>query len=107
MHGEQSVEIFEAESLEVAEAEIAGVGDDGVDPAEMVERGSSDAARAIGRRHRIVTGERSAAGGADLCYYGVGETWRGFRAHAAHRISEIVHDHAAAAARDFLSIGSA
>ena len=57
-------------ALEQAMIEIR---DDSVDPAEMVERGCGDAARAIGRRHRIVTGERGAAGGADLRYYGVGE----------------------------------
>ena len=63
---EDDLEVLRRELRERLVAQDAGVVDDDVDASEAVDRGLDDRLAALGRRDRVVVGDRLAAGRLDL-----------------------------------------
>src|SRR5690606_36017006 len=99
---------LEVRRLELGEglvAQDAGVVDDDVDAAEVVDRGLDDRPAALGRGDRVVVGRGLTAGLADLLHGLVGHARA--RARAVGLPAEIVHDHLAAARGELQGVGLA
>ena len=90
MHVDHRLAVFDAHLVEDRVAQDAGIVDDAVDPAEMVDRRLDDLAGGDGFRDRLEVGDGRAAALLDLLDHFLGG--RGARARAVGGDAEIVDD---------------
>ncbi len=105
MHREVLREVLLVGLGRAGPADDAGVVDQHVETAEVLERGFDQGLRPRCGGHVAVVGDRLATGGDDLTGHRVGDS--GVRALPVHRTAEVVDHHAGASRREKERIGTA
>jgi hypothetical protein len=98
------VEILLAELAERAPADVAGVVDQDVDAAEVIQRGFDNRLAALRGRYRLMAADSLAAGIADRLHHLFDRT--GIAAVAIHAPTDIVDQHSGAACREQERVGT-